>query len=176
MTVEELRLFSQIPSKISLETSDDTVTSTFREADNVIYFTQEQFATWLHLLVSSLVKQFLHFTRTPPTLVHLNVIRILMGYSVLNSLYQLDISLVEICFIYTLKLRIEGLLSMSAHSPWLQFVTRLPNLLKTKAKGVVLVKGPRYETLGSPGIPFNLNQSLTFLFWYIFHFPRLWVY
>ena len=85
-----------------------------------------------------------------------------MGYSVLNSLYQLDILLVEICFIYTLKLRIGGL-SMSAHSPWLQFVTGLPNSPQTKAKGVVLVKGPWYEKLDSPGLPFNMNQSLSFL-------------
>ena len=105
-----------------------------------------------------------------------------MGCSVLNSLYQLDISLVEICFIYTLKLGTEGHLSMSAHSPWPQFVTGLPDSTKMEAKGVVLVKGLWYEIPSSPGLPFNLNQSLAFLgfspflFWYIFHFPRLWVY
>ena len=85
-----------------------------------------------------------------------------MGCSVLKSLYQLDISLVEICFIYTLKLGIEGRLSMSAHSPQLQFVTGLPDSLNTKAKGVVLVKGPWYEMSGSLRLPFDLNQSLTF--------------
>ena len=69
-----------------------------------------------------------------------------MGYSVLNFLYQLDISLVEICFIYTLKLGIGGNLSMSAHNPWLQFVTGLLNSLKIKAKGVVPVEGLWYET------------------------------
>ena len=51
---------------------------------------------------------------------------------------------------------------MSAHSPWLQFITKLPNSLKTEAKGVVLVKGPWYETPGSLGLPFDFNQSLTF--------------
>ena len=66
---------------------------------------------------SSLLWQFLHFTRAPPTLIHPNVFRILMGYNVLNSIYQLDISPIEICFIYTLKLGIGGRLSMSAHSP-----------------------------------------------------------
>ena len=59
----------------------------------------------------------------------------------LKFLYQLDISLVEICFIYTLKLRIEGRLSMSAHSFWLQFVTGLLDSPKTDTKGVFLVKG-----------------------------------
>ena len=65
-----------------------------------------------------------------------------MGCSVLNSFYRLDILLVEICFSYTLKLGIGGRMSMSAHNPRLQFVTGLPDSPKTKAKGVVLVKGP----------------------------------
>ena len=71
---------------------------------NAVYFTREQFATGLCLPIPSFVKRFLHFTRAPPALVHPNAFRILMGCSVLNFLYQLDISLVEICFIYTLKL------------------------------------------------------------------------
>ena len=58
-----------------------------------------------------------------------------MGYSVLNFLYQLNISLVAICFIYTLKLGVGGRLSMSAHSPWLEFVIEFSNSLETKAKG-----------------------------------------
>ena len=85
-----------------------------------------------------------------------------MGCSVLNLLYQLDVSLVEICFIYTLKLGIKGRLSMWAHGPRLQFVTELPNTPKIEAKGVALVKGPWYEMSGFLGLPFNLNQSLTF--------------
>ena len=85
-----------------------------------------------------------------------------MGCSVLNFLYQLDVSLVEVCFIYTLKFRIGGRLSISAHSPQLQFVIGLPISPKIEAKGVVLVKGPWFETPGSR-IPFDLNQSLMFL-------------
>ena len=52
---------------------------------------------------------------------------------------------------------------MLAHSPRLQFVIELPDSPKTKAKGVILVKGLWYKTLSSPGLPFNLNQSLFFL-------------
>ena len=59
-----------------------------------------------------------------------------MGCSVLNFLYRLDISLVDICFIYTLKLGIGGRLSMSTHSPWLQFVTGLPDSPKIEVKGL----------------------------------------
>ena len=117
MFVEELSLYSQIHVEIILETSDNATTSTFGEIDNAIYFTREQFVVGLHLPVPSLVKQFLHFTRAPSVLIHPNAFQILMGCSVLNSLYQLDISLVEICFIYTLKLGTGGRLSISAHSP-----------------------------------------------------------
>ena len=124
MFAEELRLYGQIPTEISLETSYGVITSTVGEVDNVVYFTWEQFVVGLRLPVPSLVKQFLHFTGAPPAFIHPNVFRILMGCSVLNSLYQLNISLTEICFIYTLNLGIGGCLSMSTHSPRLQFVTR----------------------------------------------------
>ena len=39
MSVEEPRLYSQIPAKISLEMLDDATTSTFGEVDNAVYFT-----------------------------------------------------------------------------------------------------------------------------------------
>ena len=143
MSIEELRLYSQVPSEINLEISDDSATSTVGEADNAIYFTRERFSIGLHFPVPLLVKQFLHFTQAPPTLIHPNVFRILAGYSVLNSLYQQDISLVEICFIYTLKLRIEGHLSMSAHNPNYNLQPGSLTLLKQRRKGLPwLIRGP----------------------------------
>ena len=87
MFAEELRLYSQIPTEISLEMSDGATTSIFGEANNVVYFTREQFVARLRLPIPSLVKPFLHFTRAPSTLIHPNAFQILMGYSVLNSLY-----------------------------------------------------------------------------------------
>ena len=162
MSIEELRSFCQVPVVICLEVSNSMAALTLGGADNVVYFTREQFSTGLRFPIPSLVKQFLHFTRAPSALIHPNVFRILMGFSVLNFLYQLDISLVEICFIYTLKLKVGGRLSMSAHSPQLQFVTWLPDSPKTKVKMVVLVKGSWYETPGSPRLPFDLNQSILF--------------
>ena len=114
MSIEELRLYSHVPAEISLEILNDPVSLTIGEVDNAIYLTREQFAAGLHFPIPSLVKQFLHFTWAPPALVHLNVFRIVMSCSVLNSLYQLGISLVEIYFIYTLKLGIRDCLSMLA--------------------------------------------------------------
>ena len=85
-----------------------------------------------------------------------------MGCGVLNFLYQLDISLLEICFIYTLKLGTRGRLSMSTYSPRLQFVTELPDSPKIESKGVVLGRGPWYETPGSLRLHFDVYQSLVF--------------
>ena len=69
-------------------------------------------------------------------LIYSNAIWILMGCSVLNLLYLLYISLVEICFVYMLKLGTGGRLSMFSHNPKLQFITGLPDSLKTEAKGL----------------------------------------
>ena len=55
-----------------------------------------------------------------------------------------------------------GRMSMSILSPRLQIVNGLPDLLKTEAKGVLLVRGPWDETPGSPGLPFNVNRSQSF--------------
>ena len=68
----------------------------------------------------------------------------------------------KICFVYTLKLETGGRLLMSTHNPKIHFVTGLPYSPKTKAKEVVLVRGPWCETPGSLGLPFNVNQSLVF--------------
>ena len=53
-------------------------------------------------------------------------------------------------------------MSMSAHSPWLKFVTGLPDSLKSEVKGVILVKGPWDETPGSPDLRFDVNHSMSF--------------
>ena len=87
MSMERLRSFCRVSKGISLKLSDGPTHSIVGQADNAVYCTWEQFATGLHLLVSSLVKQFLHITRTPPALIHSNVFEILMGCSVLNFLY-----------------------------------------------------------------------------------------
>ena len=94
MSVEELRSFNQVPANIRLEVADRLDAPTIGGADNVVYFTNEKFFAGLVFPIPSLVKQFLHFTRAPPVLVHPNVFHILMGCSVLNLLYSLDISLV----------------------------------------------------------------------------------
>ena len=87
MSVEELRSFCQVPVDISLELLDGVAVTTVGGADNAIYFTREQFVARLRFPISSLVKQFLHFTRVPPVLIQPKVFRILMGFNALNFLY-----------------------------------------------------------------------------------------
>ena len=53
-------------------------------------------------------------------------------------------------------------MSMSVLNPRLQVVNELPNSTNTEAKGVLLVRGPWDESPGSPGLPFNINQSQSF--------------
>ena len=176
LSMEELRAYCQIHYDIDVVLSEGPVENTVGKEYNAVFFTREQLAAWLRFSMSSLVKQFLHFTRAPPALIHPNVIRILIGCCVLNLLYQLDLSLVEVCFSYTLRVAQGGRMSMSTQSPWFQFVTRLPNSPKIEAKGMILVKGPWDETSGSPDLPFDVNHSMFFQVctsngaWLLMHF------
>ena len=94
LSMEELRAYCEIPDDIDVMLADGPAQNTVGGEDNAVFFTQEQLAVELCFLVSSLVKQFLHFTRVPPALVHPNVVRILTGCCVRNLLYQLNLSLV----------------------------------------------------------------------------------
>ena len=134
LTMEELRTYCEIPDDIDLKLMDKSDESTLGGEHNAMFFTREQLAVGLHFPVPALVKQFLHFTRVPPTLVHPNIIRILTGCSIVNFLYQLGLSLVEIFFTYSLTLRRGGRMSMSILDSRLQFVNGLPDSPKTEAK------------------------------------------
>ena len=160
--MEELRTYCEITDHIELKLMEKAgrVHSGWRTQCRV--FTREQLAARLRFLVPALVKQFLHFTRAPPALIHPNTIRILTGYSVLNLSYQVDLSLVEICFIYALKVGQGGRLSMSVRSARLQIVNGLPDSPKMEAEGALLVRGPWDETPGSLGLPFRVNRSQSF--------------
>ena len=136
--------------------------STLGGEHNGVFFTQEHLAVGLRFPVSALVKQFLHFTRAPLALIHPNVIRILIGCYVLNQLYQLDLSLVELCIIYFLRVGQGGRMSMSVLNPQFQVFNGLPDSPKTEAKGVLLVRGSWDESPGSPGLLFDINRSQSF--------------
>ena len=142
LTMEELMVYYEVPDNINLRLMERVDESTFSGEHNGVFFTLEHLAAGLRFPVSAIVKQFLHFTRAPPALIHPNVIRILIGSCVLNHLYQLDLSLVELFMIYFLSIGPGGLMSMSVFSPRLQIVNGLPDSPKTEAKGALLVRGP----------------------------------
>ena len=117
LMMEELMAYCEVPDNIDLQLMERTDESTLGGEHNGVFFTREHLATGLCFPVVALVKQFLHFTLAPPALIHVNVIRILIGCCVLNHLYQLDISLVELCIIYFLRIGQGGQMSMSVLNP-----------------------------------------------------------
>ena len=159
LTMEELKVYCEVPDNIDLRLIKRADDSTLGGEHNGVFFTREHLAAGLRLPVPAIVKQFLHFRRAPPALIHPNMIRILIGSCMLNHLYQLDLSLVEIFIIYFLSVGPGGRMSMSVLSPRLHIVNGLPDSPKTEAKGALLVRGPWDETPGSPGLPFNVNRS-----------------
>ena len=89
-----------------------------------------------------------------------NIVRVLMGCSVLSLLFNLDLSLLEVLFVYSLKKGKNDIFSMAAHLPSLQLVTELPDSTKGGAKGHVLVRAAWAGLLGHPERPFSPNHSL----------------
>ena len=142
LTIEELMAYCEVPDEIDLRLMERADESTLGGEHNGVFFTREHLAAGLRFPVPAIVKQFLHFTRAPPALIHPNVIRILIGSCVLNHLYQLDLSLVEHFMIYFLSVGPDGRMSMSVLRPRLQIVNGLPDSPKTEAKGALLVRGP----------------------------------
>ena len=162
LTMEELMAYCEVPDDIDLWLMERADESTLGGEHKGAFFTREHLAGGLRFPVPTIVKQFMHFTRAPPALIHPNVIRILIGSCMLNHLYQLDLTLVEIFMIYFLSVGPGGRMLMSVLSSRLQIVNGLPDSPKTEVKGALLVKGPWDETPGSPGLPFNVNRSQSF--------------
>ena len=121
---------------------DGDPTPTEKQSHNVIYFNKEQFNVGLHFLFPSLFKQFLHYTKISLTFLHSNAIKVLMGCNIFDMLFHLDLSLLEVLFVYTIKMSQKGIFSLSAHILSFQLVTGLPNSNQCGAMGKILVSGP----------------------------------
>ena len=123
-------------------------------------FTREQFYVGLHLPLPSLVREFLHYTQIPSWFVHPNSIRILMGYSVLNQLFNLELSLLEILFIYTIKLNRWEKFLFSACKRQLQLITNLLDLGKSWVIRHMIVYGEWEFSTPNPCGSYPLNHTL----------------
>ena len=162
LMMEEIKVYCEVPNNIDLRLMERADDSMMGGEHNGVFFTREHLAAGLRFPVPTIVKQFLHFIRAPLALIHPYVIRILIGSCVLNHLYQLDLTLVELFIIYFLNVGSGGRMYMSVLSQLLQIVNGLPDSPKTEVKGALLVRGPWDETPGNPGLPFNVNKSQSF--------------
>ena len=104
LSVKEFREHFCIPNGVLVEFMDEEeVVSTEKDEGRVITFSKEQFNAGLRFPLPVLFKEFLHFTQIPPAFIHPNIVRVLMGCSILNMLFNLDLSLLEVLFVYSLK-------------------------------------------------------------------------
>ena len=149
-----------IPNGVLVELMDGEAVSTEKAEDNAIIFSKEQFNARLRFPLPSLFKEFLHFTQIPPAFIHPNIVWVLMGCSILSLHFNLDLSLLEVLFVYSLKKGKNDIFSMTAHLPSLQLVTELSDSTKGRAKGHVLVQGAWAGLLEHPERPFSPNHSL----------------
>lgn len=145
---------------ISVQLVEGNTVFTEKAEDHTMYFTKEQFNTGLRFPLPSLFKQFLHYTKIPLIFLHPNVVRVLMGCSILDMLFHLDLALLEVLFVYTIKKGKNDVFSLFANIPSLQLVTGLPHSIKGGAKGYKLVRGAWAGLIEHPTKEFSPNCLL----------------
>ncbi|RVW16895.1 hypothetical protein CK203_088638 [Vitis vinifera] len=127
---------SCIPHDVLIDlVNEEAAMPTEKGGKNAILFTKEQFNAGLRFPLPALFKEFLHFSQIPPIFIHPNLVRVLMGCSIINML-------------------------VSAHLPSLQMVTELPDSTKGGAKGLVAVWGGWAGLSQHPSRPFSPNYTL----------------
>ncbi|KAL6313980.1 hypothetical protein AAG906_011711 [Vitis piasezkii] len=95
---QEFCVCCYIPNSIFIQLSNEDASSTNRFPHNMIPF----------------------------VFIYPNVLQIPMGCSVLDTLYQLNLSLLEVLFVYTIKMSPKERFSLSTYISSLQFIIRLP--------------------------------------------------
>ncbi|RVX18015.1 hypothetical protein CK203_004143 [Vitis vinifera] len=142
LSVKEFRDRFCIPNGVIVEfLNGEDVVSTEKVEGRAITFSKEQFNAGLRFPLPALLKEFFHFSQIPPAFIHPNIVQVLMGCSIINMLFNLDLTLLEVPFVYSLKKGKNDIFSLSAHLPSLQLVTELPDSAKGEAKGYVVVRG-----------------------------------
>ena len=156
LSVKEFRDRFCIPNGVIVEflNEEEDVVSTEKAEGRAMTFSKEQFNAELRFPLPALFKEFLHFSKIPPAFIHPNIVRVLMGCSIINMLFNLDLTLLEVLFVYSLKKGKNNIFSMSTHLPSLQLVTELPDSTKGGAKGHVVVQGAWAGFLKRPERPF----------------------
>ena len=161
LNVKEFRYRFCIPNGVTVELlNEEELVPTEKAEGNAIIFSKEQFNAGLRFPLPALFKEFLHFSQIPPAFINPNIVRVLIGCNIINMLYNLDLSLLEVLFVYSLKKGKNDIFSMSAHLHSLQLVTELPDSTKGGAKGHVMVRGAWAGLLEHPARPFSPNYSM----------------
>ncbi|RVW37689.1 hypothetical protein CK203_109471 [Vitis vinifera] len=136
LDVKEFRERFCIPNDVSIElVNKEAAMPTEKGEEKVILFTKEQFNAGLRFPLPALFKEFLHFSQVPPIFIHPNLVRVLMGCSIINMLYSLDLTLLEVFFVYSLKKAKNDIFSVSAYLLSLQVVTELLDSTKGGRRG-----------------------------------------
>lgn len=130
LSEQKFRARFHIMDTILIQLTDGEALFSANLPNYMMYFTKEWFANGLCLPIPSFFKQYLHFMQILLAFLHPNIVRLLIGCSVLDMLFQLDLSLLEVLFIYTLKMSQNERFSLSAHISSLQLVIGLPNSCK----------------------------------------------
>eukprot|EP00261_Vitis_vinifera_P033143 XP_019074386.1 PREDICTED: uncharacterized protein LOC104878818 [Vitis vinifera] len=161
LNAKEFRERFLIPHDVLIDlVNEEAAMPTEKGGKNAILFTKEQFNAGLRFPLPALFKEFLHFSQIPPIFIHPNLVQVLMGCSIINMLYSLDLTLLEVFFVYSLKKAKNDIFSVSAHLPSLQMVTELPDSTKGGAKGLVAVWGGWAGLSQHPSRPFSPNYTL----------------
>ena len=104
LNAKEFRDRFCIPNGVTVELlNEEELVPTEKAEGNAIIFSKDQFNTGLRFPLPALFKEFFHFSQIPPAFIHPNIVRVLMGCSIINMLYNLDLSLLEVLFVYSLK-------------------------------------------------------------------------
>ena len=94
---------------------------------NSIYRPEIHISEGLRFPFLPLMHQFLQFTRLHPVHIHMNIVRVLLGVSMLNRKHGLYLGLEEVLYTYPFKRHNLGKYYFVANAKSLQLVTNLPN-------------------------------------------------
>lgn len=87
LSEQKFRARFHIMDTILIQLTDGEALFSANLPNYMMYFTKERFATGLCLPIPSFFKQYLHFTQILPTFLHPNIVRLLIGCSMLDMLF-----------------------------------------------------------------------------------------
>ena len=139
----EFRERFRILNSISIRLINYGPVPTEKESHKAIVFSKEQFNVGFCFSFPSLFRQFFHFTKIPLAVVYPNAVKILMGSSILDMLFCLDLSLLKVPFIYMSKWAGNGYSACPLISLPFSWWWGFRILLRVRLRGMSLFCAPR---------------------------------